>query len=126
MPYDPNNPGDTPVNEVRFLIGDTDPDAPLLTDGEITYLLTANGNVVVRAAYQAVLRLLSQASKARTVTVGPTSISDSDRVSNWRTLLDELAALGGAIGLKVPGLPTAGGVEDPLWSDYDWDARFRG
>lgn len=125
MPYN-GDPAASPRNEVRFLIGDTDPTNELLTDQEIDYLLTQANGIVIRAAYRSVLRLLSKASKSKTKTVGPTTISHGEQVSNWQSLLDTLAAQGGAGGLNTPSMLSAGGIDEPLWSDYDWEARLRG
>jgi hypothetical protein len=41
---------DTPIDEVRFLVGDINPDRPLLSDGEVFYALEKKGQVVKAAA----------------------------------------------------------------------------
>ncbi len=47
-------------DKVRFLIGDTDNDFPMLEDGEISYLLTEEGNNVLMAASRCCLAIASE------------------------------------------------------------------
>src|ERR1700744_628209 len=48
--YNSNEPGGTPKDEVRFEIQDTNEKAPLLEDGEISFALSIEGEVVLAAA----------------------------------------------------------------------------
>lgn len=122
MPYT-NNPGEVAADEVRFLIGDVDPDNELLTDAEITYLLSKTNEEPIRAAYQAAVRLLARFSRQVSKTVGPTRIDYEARVANYRGLLADLAAMGGNVGIRPLAFgdgPIAAGLDDPMWSDVSW------
>ncbi len=122
MPYT-NNPGEVPADEVRFLIGDTDTDNELLTDVEIEYLLSKTNEEPIRAAYQAAQRLLARFSRQVSKTVGPTRIDYEARVTNYRGLLADLAAMGGDVGIRplaFGGGPIAAGLDDDFWSDVTW------
>ena len=43
MPY--TGSPDTPIDEVRFLVGDINPERPLLSDGEVFYALEKKGQL---------------------------------------------------------------------------------
>lgn len=119
MPYT-GDPATVPSDEVRLLLGDTDPDNPRLSDAEITWLL-GKYEEPVRAAYQGALRLLARFSGKVSKQIGPSSVDYSGLVEQYRALLKTLAEQGGAVGNRpTPGLPFAGGVDEPLWSDVDW------
>lgn len=119
MPYS-GNPGDSPKDEVRFLIGDTGT-VELLTDDEITWLLEQSGGIVVRAAYRAVHAMIAEAAKTGRKTVGPTTIDMTSKVEGWRALLDSLATQGGAVGFNLlPGAPIFTGEGIPSWNDVEW------
>lgn len=57
------NPGASTLDEVRFLIQDTDTDDQLLSNEEINYLITAYGDAY-GAAVAAVVALIAVASRA--------------------------------------------------------------
>ena len=57
------DPGSSELDEVRFLIQDTDTDDQLLSDEELTYLLDSYGDPY-SAAIAAVVSLIGKASRA--------------------------------------------------------------
>jgi hypothetical protein len=57
------DPGDSELDEVRFLIQDTDTDDQLLSDEELTYLLNSYGDPY-SAAIAAVVSLIGKASRS--------------------------------------------------------------
>lgn len=74
---DPNN---SDRDKVRFLIGDTDTTDQLLSDEEISWLLTAAGNNVYQAAHDGCYALGSKFARlATSKSVGDMSLSYSDR-----------------------------------------------
>lgn len=119
MPYS-GNPGASPEDEVRFLLGDTE-SSPRLSDAEVAWLV-ATYEKPVRAAYQGALRLLARYSGKMDKAVGPTRIAYSGLVGQYRTLLADLKAQGGDIGggRPVPTAPFASGLQDTGWSDVEW------
>lgn len=56
--YDPGLPTDR--DKVRFLTGDTDDDFQMLSDGEIAYMLTEEGDNVVMAASRCCVAIASK------------------------------------------------------------------
>lgn len=94
------NPGASNLDEVRFLIQDTDTDDQLLSDAEINYLLTQwTFDSVVDAystAIAAVGILIAKASRAveESKKVGDLSLNvkTNVRLSQWQTLQKTLQA----------------------------------
>ena len=90
------NPGDSALDEVRFLIQDTDTNDQLLSDEEINYLLDAYNDDAFGAAVAAVTSLIAQASRVQeeSKTVGDLSLSvkSGARLEQWHALLNRLQA----------------------------------
>lgn len=89
------DPGASTLDEIRFLIQDTDTDDQLLSNEEITYLADAYGDSY-SAAVAAVGVLIAKASKVQEESkrVGDLSLSVTSgaRVSQWQALMDSLKA----------------------------------
>lgn len=75
---------------VRFALGDTDPAAFLLQDGEIAYLLEQNGDNVQRASIAGCLSLIAKLSALVDESVGSVSVSWSQRRAGYTALLATL------------------------------------
>lgn len=90
------NPGASALDEVRFLIQDTDTTDQLLSNEEITYLLNQFANDAFGAAISAVTALIAKGSRVteESKTVGDLSLSikSGARVQQWQTLLATLKA----------------------------------
>jgi len=101
------DPTSSTKDEVRFLVGDTDKDNPLVQDEEISYAIGAEASVL-RAAVR-VARGIA-ASFARTVEkqVGDLKIKAGDRYKNYLEILKTLEA---EASISLPGAaPFAGGI----------------
>lgn len=87
------NPGASSLDEVRFLIQDTDSGEPLLTDEEINYLLGVYTDPYL-AAISCVTTLIAQASRVveESKKVGDLSLTvkSGERVAQWEALLKHL------------------------------------
>lgn len=87
------NPASSALDEIRFLIGDTDTTDQLLSNEEINYLYAAYGDAYA-AAVASVVALISQASRSieESKTVGDLSLSRKygARVDQWMTLKKQL------------------------------------
>ena len=123
MPYS-GDPGASTDDEVRFLLGDTDPARPRLTDPEVAFLVRKYVTAI-RAAYQGALRLAAVYSGKANKSVGPTSIQYSGIADGYRATAADLKAQGGAAGTSgiVPLNLSAGGVDDDPWSDAEWQKQ---
>jgi hypothetical protein len=84
-----DDPASSPRDEVRFLIGDTDPAVPLLTDEELDWLLAANSNTYYAAA-QAADSVAAKYGKYVTKTVDGLTITKSERSTNYAALAKRL------------------------------------
>jgi len=83
------DPSTSERDQVRFLVGDTDTNDQLLTDEEISYLLTTKKNVV-KAAIEACNRLIAKFSRDVDYSIGPEKVSAGDRVKQFKSLKEEL------------------------------------
>lgn len=90
------DPTDSALDEVRFLIQDTDPSEPFLTNEEIAYLLAAYDQDVFGAAIAAVSSLIAQAARVQeeSKSVGDLSLSvrSGARLAQWQELMKALKA----------------------------------
>lgn len=121
MPYT-GHPETVPADEVRFLLGDTDPNAPKLSDSEVRYLLSKQEGNVMRAAYQGALRLSTVYGSKASKSVGPTSISYGEQAQFYSNLMVSLGRQGG----RPPvGAPVAGGMDTPnVLGDVHWPGQL--
>jgi len=89
------DPGASDLDEIRFLIQDTDTNDQLLTDEELTYLFTTYGEAY-SAAVAAVGVLIANASRVaeESKRVGDLSLSvkSGARVDQWKALMASLQA----------------------------------
>lgn len=76
------NPGYSAVDEVRFLIGDTDVKQPLLLDGEIAWVLGEYNHNPLMAALRCCEVLIVHSARMVDQSVGPASVSLSQRIKN--------------------------------------------
>lgn len=88
--YDPTLLADSELFQVRFKIGDTDEDDPLLYDEEIAFELSQSGSVI-SAAIALCLRIASKLSSSSIdYTLGPHQVNLSQRAENFRKLAEDL------------------------------------
>lgn len=92
------DPASSAKDLVRFLCGDTDSNMPLLTDEEIQYLLSVESNVR-KAAQAACERILAILAKEVDYAIGPEKVQASQRLANYKSLLQALKA--GNIGANA-------------------------
>lgn len=84
------DPKASDLDKVRFTIGDTDEQAPLLSDEEIQYLLEIVGDDTLKASIKAVNRIIAKLAREVDYSIGPESVKVSQRLKNYRALLREL------------------------------------
>lgn len=89
--YTDSDPTVSPLNEVRFLIGDTDTADQLLQDEEIGFLL--DDYPVTESAARAAMHLARRfARKAKSKTVGPLRIEYGERAESFEKLAHQIAS----------------------------------
>ena len=90
------DPGASALDEVRFLIQDTDTNDQLLSNEEIEYLLLAYNEDAFGAAIASMTSLIAQAARVQeeSKSVGDLSLSvkSGARLSQWESLLIRLQA----------------------------------
>lgn len=110
MPYT-DDPGNSLADRVRFLVADTIPASPLLTDNEVAFLLEDEGNNPTRAAARAAEVLAAKYTKeADDKQVGPLRLGSSgakSRAEKYSALAKQLWA---RAGRKAATSVYAGGI----------------
>ena len=90
------DPGASALDEVRFLIQDTDTNDQLLSNEEIEYLLLAYNDDAFGAAIASMTSLIAQAARVQeeSKSVGDLSLTvkSGARLSQWESLLIRLQA----------------------------------
>lgn len=99
------NPGASELDEVRFLIQDTDAEDPIVQDEEILFMLAEEGSPLSAAAGLAQV-LAFRYARACDTAIGDYRVSLSGIAERYRVLAKELS---GKAGL-VSAMPYAGGI----------------
>jgi hypothetical protein len=84
------NPGSTPKDQVRFLIGDTDSTDPLLQDEEIVWVLSKYNNSPINAAIRCCESVVGKFSRLANETVGQVRIEFKQKAEGYMKLLTML------------------------------------
>lgn len=105
-----NDPANSTTDQVRFLVGDTDPSKAYLSDEEIEFLVSDAGSAT-KAAPRAARAIAARCSRDVTYSTGEASKNLSDLVKHYRDLAKELEARLDLGGLTV----YAGGISADEW-----------
>lgn len=108
------DPSASDLDEIRYLLGDTDTTDQLVTDEEIVYALSLFAKEVGIPNFQAAAfiagGLASKYVRLIDKTVGSLSLKLSTRAEGFRTLADWLTAQAtSGIGHRTAGVPRLGG-----------------
>ncbi|KKM80685.1 hypothetical protein LCGC14_1337400 [marine sediment metagenome] len=76
------DPSKSDEDAVHFIIGDTDPKCPLVTDAEITWALSINGDNIYLAGLDVIDSAIVKFGRSPTFKVGDVSKNSSDIVKN--------------------------------------------
>ena len=96
------NPKDSPIDEVRFLVGDTNKNEPILQDEEIQYLIDeygANTNVLRYYAFTHVATIFARGIKR---TLGPQSEDPTKRLEYFQQQAKHYEGLLASAGISLP------------------------
>lgn len=96
------NPSSSLLDEVRFLIGDTDSTFPLLQDEEIQYTLTENSDNKYLAAADSCDAIASKFAVEVDNEVADTMSKDGDLYSHYTRLADKLRKKASSKNIKMP------------------------
>lgn len=100
--YDSNL--DAPLNEVRFLIGDTDVTHQLMADEELNYLISSSSSTLMAAA-SACRALAAKFARRVHEEVGDLRLAANQMYEHYRQMAIDLSAQGASLAV-----PSAGGV----------------
>lgn len=120
------NPAESPSDEVRFLIGDTDSTTPEVSDEEIAYILQMHGDPGATYGNYAAAAVLAQAiaskyAKKADKSVGGLSIQYKQKFDNYMALAEKLRdfARTGPTGAVIGPPMIGGGGQTYLGNDFD-------
>lgn len=102
-------PGSSDRDQVRFLMGDTDPGEPLMQDEEILFAISEQSGLKLAAA-MCLRALAALYSRKVTSKVGDVSSNCSDLAKAFITRADELDPTGQATSATRLILPSFGGL----------------
>lgn len=106
-------------DQVRLLVGDTEPLDQQLQDEEIAFFLVSEANVYM-AAYRSAKSIAARYTRKADKSVGDLKISYKDIADNYMDLAKELLASGSA-----HQVPTAGGIYIRDTKTYEGRADLR-
>lgn len=116
-----DKPATNMKDQVRFLCGDTDENAPLLTDGEIDFLLLSKGSPQSAAA-EACVSIMAKLAREVDYTIGPESVSASKRFEHYKELHSKLSK-SVISGLAVPSWEGTVDVREDIFDIGMHDVR---
>jgi len=98
--YDPSKLQDSPLFQIRLIIGDTTELDPLLQDEEIQFYLDQCPNDTARAALSCVNTIITRLCSTPDYTLGPYSESNGNRLKAFQSVKSELEAK--VVGYNAP------------------------
>lgn len=96
------NPAASPVDRLRFLLMDTNQNAAVFSDEELTYLINEYGDNDVMLQYQAFSQAATKFALSIKRSLGPQSEDPTARLNYFKSKADELKAKLVSKGLYVP------------------------
>ena len=96
------NPADSPIDECRFLIGDTNEDEPIMQDEEIQYIIDTYGPNYNQIKFQLFNRAATLFARDIKRTLGPQSEDPTDRLNFYKQQAASYKAKLAASGLSLP------------------------
>lgn len=96
------NPADTPLDECRFLLGDTDEANPILQDEEILYIIDKSNSNVNLLRYNLFLQAATVFARDIKRSLGPQSEDPTSRLNFFRTQAEEYRSKIASKGVSVP------------------------
>lgn len=86
------DPTNSPLDKVRFILGDTDTNAYLLSDEEINYLLSITSSAE-EATYKGTLNIIAKLTNQVDYQIGPEKVWANQKLTNFVLLRKELSDL---------------------------------
>jgi len=96
------NPASSELDELRFIIGDTNSAEPIMQDEEIQYLITEYGSNRNLLMYQAFVRAATLFARDIKRSLGPQSEDPTERLKFFRDQANSYKAKLNVVGISVP------------------------
>lgn len=114
------DPANSPIDAVRFMIGDTDENEQILTDEEIQFLIDTYGDNPLLLEYHAFAHMATVFARAIKRSLGPQSEDPTARLAYFQSKAKELKAKLAAGGLAeshnaYPKIFRKGMQSNPPW-----------
>lgn len=110
------DPSNSPKDEIRYVVGDTKEDDPLLTDEEIVYTLLKNQNSIPLAAARCCDAILATLAREIESTVGPIKVLNQQKFEHYQQIRKMIAS---GVYVAAPlGAPTTPGTFSVGMNDY--------
>lgn len=114
------NPKDSPLDEARFILGDTNSAAPIMQDEEILYIIDTNSTSPSKMRYELFSRAATLFARDIKRSLGPQSEDPTDRLNYYKEQAEyykNLVAIGGvsAPAHAYPKIFRKGMLSNPPW-----------
>ena len=107
MTYSYSDPSNSLLDECRFMIGDTDPDYPLLEDEEIKFALIKFNNLIYQAALFCCHRIVMKVSSLVDTKEGQIATTSSQIQAQYKQRIKDLEF---EMSNFNPPIPACGGI----------------
>ncbi len=96
------DPANSPLDECRFLIGDTNEDAPIMQDEEILYIISQSGDNVNKLRYELFNHAATIFARDIKRSLGPQSEDPTSRLNFFKEQLELYKTKMASSGISLP------------------------
>lgn len=96
------NPADSQIDELRFIIGDTNSAEPIMQDEELEYLITEYGSNRNALLYNVFMRAATLFARDIKRSLGPQSEDPTERLKFFKDQANQYKARINVAGISVP------------------------
>jgi hypothetical protein len=114
------NPKDSPLDEARFLIGDTDVSNPIMQNEEIQYIIDTYGEGTNTCRFQLFNRAATLFARDIKRSLGPQSEDPTDRLKFFKEQADYYKKLVAIGGVSVPEYAYPKTFRKGMFSNPPW------
>lgn len=116
-------PANSQLDEMRFILGDTNMSEPVMQDEELEYLITeygANRNLLL---YQSFMRMAALFARDIKRSLGPQSEDPTERLKFFKDQANQYKAKLSIAGISVPAYQHPKAFRKGLHSNPPWPGR---
>jgi len=119
------NPSSSPLDELRFKIGDTDPAAPIFSDEELEYILTNNGGNMMASCTQCVQAAIAKYGRLKDEVVGGLQAKYQQIYENYQRMWQDIMNGTSIFGANLVNVFAGGLLIDDKLSQYDDTSKIQ-